>query len=151
MVFMPSHGQRRCTQVRLLRKRPSTARASMRRNSRHNRWKFKAGNMLAEHKAVPFAAALPRVHDLEAPNTSVTGPAIECLTASMRPEARLILLCARRQTNAETAEQIKTLLRLELDWEYIVDQAHQHCVTPLVYQALGTVCRLGVPKDVFAR
>jgi len=107
--------------------------------------------MLAEHKAIPFAAVLARAHELEAPNTSVTGPAIECLTASMRPEARLILLCARRHTDAETAEQIKAILRLELDWGYIVDQAHQHCVTPLVYQTLGTVCRLGVPKDVFAR
>ena len=106
--------------------------------------------MLAEQRTASAVAA-PQRADVEAPDTSATPPEAERLTASMRPEARLLLLCARSHIDAQTAEQVKTLLRLDLDWEYLASKAHQHCVTPLVYQTLDTVCRLGVPKDAFAR
>lgn len=87
----------------------------------------------------------------EAPETSATAAPAASLTDGLRPEAKLLLLCARTQADGKTAEEIKTILRRDLDWEYIVSQAHQQCVSPLVYQTLDNVCRLGVPKESFAR
>lgn len=73
------------------------------------------------------------------------------LVEALQPEARLLVLCSRTYVSRENREKIKQILTLDLDWQSVIEKAHQHCVAPLVYQTLDTVCRLGVPKDDFAR
>jgi Uncharacterised nucleotidyltransferase len=57
---------------------------------------------------------------------------------STRPEVELLLACARTALDAEAEQRIRNLLHGGLDWEYIVQLARRHRVTPLLYSTFHT-------------
>ena len=65
-----------------------------------------------------------------------------------RPEVELLLCCARTCINSETAEQIKTLLQEDIDWDYLLRTATWHGVMPLLYLNLNATYPEAVPKDI---
>lgn len=52
------------------------------------------------------------------------------------PEAQLILACARTVIRSRERKQIADLLRLDLDWDYLIEKAKQNFVTPLLCRNL---------------
>lgn len=64
---------------------------------------------------------------------------------TMRPEARLVIACARSSFDAATTAALCTLLSKPLNWTYIARVAHDHRVLPLVYNALTKVSTEAVP------
>ncbi len=62
----------------------------------------------------------------------------------MRPEVDLLLCCADTSIDAARAERIRTLLRTDLDWGYLLQTAGRHGVMPLLSRSLHT----GFPADV---
>lgn len=96
--------------------------------------------------AQPARAAEPKDRWLEiAPASAVALP------VSGRPEARLLVACARTNLDSVTARQIDDLLQGEIDWEYVCRKAHQHCVTPLLYRSLSKCHPDAVPEGVLSR
>jgi hypothetical protein len=64
----------------------------------------------------------------------------------MRPEAELLLCCARTQMDAARAERIRVLLQEELDWDYMIWSALRHGMLPLLSWHLNSLCPEAVPK-----
>jgi hypothetical protein len=58
--------------------------------------------------------------------------------AGARPDIMLLLTCARFQLVGRAAEQIRTVLRQELDGPAVVQLALKHGVMPLVYRSLSS-------------
>jgi len=48
--------------------------------------------------------------------------------------------------DAQRAERVRTLLRNEIDWEYLLHTSISHGVLPLVYRSLTTTCPEAVPE-----
>lgn len=67
-----------------------------------------------------------------------------------RPEAELLLCCARARRTTETDDRIRALLREDIDWDYLLETARRHRVAPLLYWQLGVVCPEAVPERVLA-
>jgi Uncharacterised nucleotidyltransferase len=64
------------------------------------------------------------------------------------PEQELLLCCARKHIDAETAAQIHNLLSYKLDWQRLCQIADYHAVTPLLYWNLKTVCPEKIPTEI---
>lgn len=67
---------------------------------------------------------------------------------STRPEAELLLCCARTCMDSERAERIRTLLRADIDWAYLLQTALRHGVMPLLYWSLNNTCPEAVPRAI---
>ena len=65
-----------------------------------------------------------------------------------RPEAQLLLACARSRMDSETAEQIRRLVAGDLDWDYVIRKADEHFITPLLYNSIVKICPEALPKRV---
>lgn len=61
------------------------------------------------------------------PQPWVVGP-----TESERPEAQLLFACARTRIDRLSEEKIRSLLRQDLDWSFVIQKAQQNCVMPLL-------------------
>jgi hypothetical protein len=68
-----------------------------------------------------------------------------------RAEAELFLGCARVAMDEERAGRIKTLAGKAIDWDYLLDIALQHGVTPLLYWHLNAICPDAVPAHMLAQ
>ena len=68
-----------------------------------------------------------------------------------RPEAELLLCCARTCLDAAAAARIRTLLREAIDWDGLVRTARRHAVTPQLYQSLLSACPDVVPQNVLGQ
>jgi hypothetical protein len=55
------------------------------------------------------------------------------------PEKRLLICCARRIIEAPVRERIRQLLRSPLDWDFLLREARNQSVTPLVCHQLSSV------------
>jgi len=77
---------------------------------------------------------------------SVLPPAGEM--PGIRDEFRLLLLCARTRVDPQQCEQIRALVRKQLDWEFIISKAHPHALIPLLYRNLSAICADLVPPPV---
>jgi hypothetical protein len=62
-------------------------------------------------------------------------------------EKRLLLACARTRLTPETCERIRELLRLPLDWEYLIDAATEHSLRPLLLRNILAVAPDAIPPD----
>jgi hypothetical protein len=71
---------------------------------------------------------------------------INNLQIPIKPEIELLINCARVHLDSETAAQIQTLTSKEIDWEYLLEQANQHDVLPLLYKSLTAACSPIPPK-----
>ena len=63
-------------------------------------------------------------------------------------EDKLILLCARSRVNHVVSSEIKTLIQQDIDWDYLIDKAGKHKVTPLLYWQLNNLSTDSVPHDI---
>jgi hypothetical protein len=68
-----------------------------------------------------------------------------------RPENQLLLCCARTTLDPGIADQIRSLLREEIDWAYLLRTSGRHGVAPLLYRSLNATNTEGVPQDVMGR
>ena len=64
--------------------------------------------------------------------------------AALAPEWQLLLCCGRLDLTAEQAAQLSALAPL-VDWPRVLQLAREHCLLPLVYRHLKTVCPALVP------
>jgi hypothetical protein len=83
----------------------------------------------------------------ETMKTSPTFPA-QSPALHIHPEIELLLHCARTSVDSTQAEQIRTLLRGDIDWPYLMRTAHVHRVIPLLYRSLHASCPEAVPKVI---
>lgn len=65
---------------------------------------------------------------------------------AVRPEAEMLLCCARTQMDTARSERIRQLLQQEIDWSYLLQLALQHRVMPLLSWQLNAICPEAVPK-----
>lgn len=75
------------------------------------------------------------------PALSVKGP-----LADIRPEAELLLCCARTRMDPARAGRVKALLQKDIDWTYLLRTARAHGMMPLLYWHLNATCPEAVPK-----
>lgn len=71
---------------------------------------------------------------------------VKPLTTEHTPEIKLLLCCARTQTNRELADKIEQLVQQDIDWQYFVATAQYHGIVPLIYGQLQGV--KAVPAEV---
>ncbi|MBE9125528.1 MULTISPECIES: nucleotidyltransferase family protein [unclassified Coleofasciculus] len=64
------------------------------------------------------------------------------------PEIELLLCCSRTSIDSARAERIESLLRQEIDWDYLTNTAARHGVMPLLYQSLNGTCPGAVPEAI---
>lgn len=62
-----------------------------------------------------------------------------------RPEVELLVHCARTELDAETSNRIKVFVGQDIDWEYLLELARQHGVTPLLHKQLTAITESAVP------
>src|SRR5687768_849294 len=65
-------------------------------------------------------------------------------------EAHLLLACARTTLDPKAVEKIRVLLLHQLDWDYVLQTAHEHSIMPLVCRSLSTF-PAAVPKEILRR
>lgn len=65
---------------------------------------------------------------------------------AIRPEAQLLLCCAKICPDSETDELIGKLLSQSIDWEYLLRMSLSHGVMPLLYRTISAACPEAVPK-----
>jgi putative nucleotidyltransferase-like protein len=68
-------------------------------------------------------------------------------TPVTRPEFELLLCCARTRLDAPVVNQIRTILRGKVDWEYLIQMARRHQTMPLLYRNLRDTCPEAVPEE----
>jgi len=70
---------------------------------------------------------------------------------NMSTEVNLLLRCTRTEIDSETAEDIDTLLREDVDWSKITRLALRNGVVPLLYKSLISTSPETVPQDVLVQ
>lgn len=76
------------------------------------------------------------------PETTPTGQ----VKFVQRVEDRLILACSSRDMQPDAISRVREYLALQLDWNYIVSQAQQHAVLPLINRNFQLYFSELVPK-----
>ena len=71
--------------------------------------------------------------------------------SDLRPEADLLLCCARTRMDRERADRLRALVLGGLDWDYLLRKARPHGLLPLLYTHLNAICPEAVPRDAFER
>lgn len=71
--------------------------------------------------------------------------------ACARPEAALLLCCARTNVDAETVARAKAIFQQTLDWDNLLKTALHHKVMPLLYRQLKTHFNESVPAEFMER
>jgi len=68
----------------------------------------------------------------------------------LSPEKRLLVCCARTRMNSAIADEIRELVARPLDWNVVLSEAADNCVTPLLAKQLAAVAGDIIPADVLA-
>lgn len=69
----------------------------------------------------------------------------------LRPEAQLLLLCARTRIDTVQVARLKTLLQEDLDWNYLIRKANWHGLLPLLYWNLRGQNFQAVPAELWSK
>jgi len=69
----------------------------------------------------------------------------------VRPEDLILTCVGRRSLDPAGAERLRQLLGAELNWEYLLARADQHCLMPLLCFHLNAVPSSLVPQRVISR
>jgi hypothetical protein len=69
-------------------------------------------------------------------------------SAFFRAEEQLLLACARVEASGDTVERIRTLVRNDIDWEFVIRKADEHFITPLLYRGLSSIDFESLPGTV---
>jgi hypothetical protein len=67
------------------------------------------------------------------------------------PEKQLLLCCARTRVQPEVAEQIHKLIAQPLDWPYLLSEATENSITPLLEEQLCAVVPGAIPPEYSAQ
>ncbi|MGB8521662.1 MAG: nucleotidyltransferase family protein [Candidatus Acidiferrales bacterium] len=67
------------------------------------------------------------------------------------PEKQFLAYCAHSQLDPSLKQKIAELLERNLDWEYILDQAEENSITPLVSRQLQAIATGGMPASAADR
>ncbi|NEO17531.1 MULTISPECIES: nucleotidyltransferase family protein [unclassified Moorena] len=67
----------------------------------------------------------------------------------VRPEAKLLLCCARTKLDPDLVDQIQLLVQQDLDWPWIVGMAQQQKVLPLLFRNLSYLECTQIPSDLW--
>jgi hypothetical protein len=62
-------------------------------------------------------------------------------------EKRLLVLCARTRTTPEVAEEIRRILEGPIDWEYLLSEAAENSITPLLDAQLRASAPDRIPAE----
>ena len=73
------------------------------------------------------------------------------LPTELRPEARIVLCCARTEVGPDLVAQIKELTALPLDWEFLCRIAEKHRLTQLLFRNLSAICPESIPANITAQ
>lgn len=65
--------------------------------------------------------------------------------ASACPEKQLIVRCARTRLREVDAEEIRSLSSQKLDWEYVLSEAEENSIVPLLNKSLSEAARDVIP------
>ncbi len=66
-------------------------------------------------------------------------------SGSACPEKQLLAYCARTRIQPEASQEIRELLAGPLDWDYLLEQAEENSVTPLLERQLQAVAPDSIP------
>jgi len=66
-------------------------------------------------------------------------------------EGELLLCCARTNLDDDTTNRILTLIREELDWDYLLEAASLHGIMPLLHRHLAALAEEAIPPAILAR
>lgn len=66
-------------------------------------------------------------------------------------ETELLIYCSRISLEKGGIERIKTLVKDNLDWDYLIQIANANQVMQMVYQNLRHICPHALPKDILNR
>jgi hypothetical protein len=67
------------------------------------------------------------------------------------PEKQLLLCCARTRVQPGVAEQIHKLVAQPLDWPYLLSEADENSITPLLEKQLCAVVPEAIPPEYLAQ
>ena len=67
------------------------------------------------------------------------------------PEKQFLAYCAHSQLNPQLAEKIARLLERDLDWDYILNEAEENSITPLVSRQLHATATDRLPASAADR
>ena len=67
------------------------------------------------------------------------------------PEKQFLAYCAHSQPDPSLKQKIAELLERNLDWEYILDQAEENSITPMVSRQLQAIATGGMPASAADR
>lgn len=70
---------------------------------------------------------------------------------SLRPDAELLVWCARTVVPDELKVRIRQRVQASLDWTVVLDLAWYHGVGPLLYRTLSTFCSDLVPTEALTQ
>ncbi len=73
---------------------------------------------------------------------------INTLVSNMTPEWQLLICCARFRLSEQGSQQIKELLKREVDWQSFIETAEIHRILPLVYLHLSKGYEDVIPQAV---
>jgi hypothetical protein len=69
---------------------------------------------------------------------------------NLRPEEKLLVLCARMHIGKDTTEEIHKILTDGIDWECVVQMTNDHNIVPLVYRSLESIASAAIPDTIRA-
>lgn len=63
-------------------------------------------------------------------------------------EDRLLLLAARTEIDEETKSEMISILKQEIDWDYLIKRSKDHKLTSLLFWNLNSIGHDSVPPEV---
>lgn len=66
----------------------------------------------------------------------------------LKPEDQLLLNCSLTQLSDENIKRIKQLTNQDLDWNYLINMAREHRLSPLLYWHLNKISPEAIPNDL---
>jgi hypothetical protein len=66
----------------------------------------------------------------------------------LKPEDQLLLNCSITRISNDEIENICRIIAKDLDWDYIINMAHRHRLSSLLYWQLNRICPEKVPSNV---
>ena len=73
------------------------------------------------------------------------------MTSAVSPEKQLLVYCAHSQLDSSLAQKIAQLLECDLDFDYVLDQAEENSISPLVGRQLQAVATNALPAAAAER
>ena len=73
------------------------------------------------------------------------------MTSAVSPEKQLLVYCAHTQLDSSLAQEIAQLLECDLDFDYVLDQAEENSISPLVGRQLQAVATNALPAAAAER